>query len=890
TKTSIAAFSFTISDVTSDGFATKVSTLKIKAGENNTVDFTKVLYNGNLVNSKNEKIPFTIKTIEANTITVKFAEDALNIADTKEETFTVNLSLNNKNIPDGGIIQLMIDADDNEASAYTSGSLLKPELAKDIVGNNIKLNVTATQLQFKADPKFAYVNESIKNVFVEATDANGNIDTDYTSEIIIKAKGASFSNSTTKVAAKKGVAEFNKLIFNAKAENVVLIASSVAFKEVITETFNVTNRPNGELFFSEYIEGLGENKALEIYNPTDVDIDLSNYIIRVNSNGKKWSEAFEFPKGKTIAAQDVFVVVNKTSEDLIKLADFAVVNPYLNGGKSYVAVFNGDDVRALCKIEGTDTIIVDVIGRYDLKDPGTGWNVAGVEHATKDHVLLRKSDITKGNTNWDASAGTNAENSEWIVKKATSFDNLGKFGETSNDILDFSLDKQTAYGIMNFENHTIDIEVSVHADVTKLVASFMLSEGATAKVGEVAQVSGTTTNDFTNPVKYIVSSKNGKEQVWTITVTIAKEESLQNAITGITVKNMVGLATIEDGTVHVKVKYGTDITNLNPVFEISCLASIADTTLARDFTKPQTYVVTAENGNTKNWVVTIEKPTVVEVANIAALKAKYKKGDKTIYKVTGEVTFTYATKPSYYIQDKTGAISIYAKTGITTNYKIGDNVKNITLSLSDYFGAVQSYAKSDPGAAISSNNEVETPELTIDEYNKDYQKYIDKLVTIKDVRFKEKGKFEIKKNYTLTNGTSKLIVRTKFTKANYIGNNISTELLKVTGIGGVFKKVGQIYPRQKSDIQILSGIEDNTVLNSIKLYPNPSNGLITLELNNTKNTVFTIEIFNVTGNLVYKTKTTSSLKQIDLTNMAHGVYYVNINNGISRKVSKIMIQ
>ena len=34
-----------------------------------------------------------------------------------------------------------------------------------------------------------------------------------------------------------------------------------------------------DLFFSEYVEGWANNKALEIYNPTPNTIDLSNYSI-----------------------------------------------------------------------------------------------------------------------------------------------------------------------------------------------------------------------------------------------------------------------------------------------------------------------------------------------------------------------------------------------------------------------------------------------------------------------------------------------------------------------------------------------------------------------------------------------------------------------------------
>ena len=45
-----------------------------------------------------------------------------------------------------------------------------------------------------------------------------------------------------------------------------------------------------DLFFSEYIEGSSYNKALEIYNPTDSPVDLSNYQLWQIANGGNWAE------------------------------------------------------------------------------------------------------------------------------------------------------------------------------------------------------------------------------------------------------------------------------------------------------------------------------------------------------------------------------------------------------------------------------------------------------------------------------------------------------------------------------------------------------------------------------------------------------------------------
>jgi predicted extracellular nuclease len=41
----------------------------------------------------------------------------------------------------------------------------------------------------------------------------------------------------------------------------------------------------GDLFFSEYVEGGGNNKAVEIYNPADSPVDLDGYAVQVYFNG-----------------------------------------------------------------------------------------------------------------------------------------------------------------------------------------------------------------------------------------------------------------------------------------------------------------------------------------------------------------------------------------------------------------------------------------------------------------------------------------------------------------------------------------------------------------------------------------------------------------------------
>ncbi|MEI7596789.1 MAG: DUF5018 domain-containing protein [Bacteroidota bacterium] len=61
-----------------------------------------------------------------------------------------------------------------------------------------------------------------------------------------------------------------------------------------------------------------------------------------------------------------------------------------------------------------------------------------------------------------------------------------------------------------------------------------------------------------------------------------------------------------NGTVNIQVAYGTNLTTLIPTIGVSIGATINPNSLvARDFTNPVTYIVTAENSTTKNWTITV---------------------------------------------------------------------------------------------------------------------------------------------------------------------------------------------------------------------------------------------------------------------------------------------
>ena len=139
-----------------------------------------------------------------------------------------------------------------------------------------------------------------------------------------------------------------------------------------------------ELFFSEYIEGSSNNKALEIYNGTGVDVDLSNYQILHYKDGAT-SPTYTYLLTGTVTAGDVYVLTtDQAVQALQDEADVMLAYPS-------VVHFNGDDALALQKIDPLTTL--DVIGQIGI-DPGSSWGTDPIQ--TAEDTLTRKDTICEG--------------------------------------------------------------------------------------------------------------------------------------------------------------------------------------------------------------------------------------------------------------------------------------------------------------------------------------------------------------------------------------------------------------------------------------------------------------------------------------------------------------
>jgi hypothetical protein len=178
----------------------------------------------------------------------------------------------------------------------------------------------------------------------------------------------------------------------------------------------------------------------------------------------------------------------------------------------------------------------------------------------------------------------------------------------------FSFDGYSgAAGVINETDKAIAVTLPYATDLSNLVATFATT-GASVMIGTEVQTSNAAPgNDFTSPVAYLVTAADGTTATYTVTASVAL--NFAKAISSYSFVGYTGAAGVIDDaakTILVNLPYSTDVTNLLATFTTSgdsvmvgTAVQTSGTAPGNDFTLPVDYLVTAADGTSDTYSVTV---------------------------------------------------------------------------------------------------------------------------------------------------------------------------------------------------------------------------------------------------------------------------------------------
>lgn len=222
------------------------------------------------------------------------------------------------------------------------------------------------------------------------------------------------------------------------------------------------------LFFSEYVEGTSNNKAIEVFNASSSSLDLSNYIFYRYTNGSATPTDTLLPSGM-LAAGDVYIIGNPS-------ADTAITNKA--DTLHSLTYFNGDDALSIYDISLGQ--LIDVIGEIG-NDPGTNWTVGA--GATSEFTLVRKVTVQEGTTNWTTGA------TQWDVFPQNTFTYLGAHSMnpcgpiTDTTVVFSSTSVHVNEGIGTTD---LNLNLNISGNTNTYTVDVMLLSGDSTQIGNFA--------------------------------------------------------------------------------------------------------------------------------------------------------------------------------------------------------------------------------------------------------------------------------------------------------------------------------------------------------------------------------------------------------------------
>ena len=123
----------------------------------------------------------------------------------------------------------------------------------------------------------------------------------------------------------------------------------------------------------------------------------------------------------------------------------------------------------------------------------------------------------------------------------------------------------------------------------------------------------------------------------------------------------------------------------------------------------------------------------------------------------------------------------------------------------------------------------------------------------------------------------------------YLISGVNPDTMNIVAVSsaGFVPKVGStLYIDDLSFDYTPVGINESSTIHTTNVYPNPSTGLVNIDLISPNSLV---KVYNIVGEEIFSANTSSKNFSIDLSKQTNGIYLLEVNNGISKQIQKLVI-